>query len=67
MAVSFAHRCSYRFCCNERLLDSTMCEDHDNAWSKEAMQHYSDLREDGHSAYAAAIMAGLSDPPDNED
>lgn len=33
----------------------------------EDWQRFDDLREEGHSIYAAKIMAGLADPPDPDD
>ena len=41
--------------CQEHI---ALCED----WRR-----YDDLREEGHNAYAAKLMAGLADPPDPDD
>jgi hypothetical protein len=32
----------------------------------ETIQRYCDLRDEGHSQYAAGLMAGLTDPPDDD-
>ena len=41
----------------ERVMDAFKC-------SREDAQRYLDLREEGHSQYEAALMAGLADPHD---
>jgi hypothetical protein len=33
----------------------------------ETIQRYCDLRDEGHSQYAALLMAGLADPPEEDE
>jgi hypothetical protein len=44
----------------ERVMSQYNC-DADDA------QRFIDLRDDGHGVYAAALMAGLADPPDPDE
>lgn len=42
-----------------------LCQEHIS--DREDWHRFDLLREDGHSTYAAKLMAGLADPPDPDD